>query len=66
MVIGGCAYLSEKQGELIFRPARDAWWGFNGANYSFDEHWIAVGAIILLGMGIVTGVKNTRQKDPPS
>jgi len=30
-------------------------------------HWIAVGAIILLGMGIVTGVKNTRQKkDPPS
>ncbi|HXN20835.1 MAG TPA: hypothetical protein VN875_21060 [Candidatus Binatus sp.] len=29
-------------------------------------HWIAVGAIILLGMGIVTGVKNTRHKDPPS
>ena len=28
-------------------------------------HWIAVGAIILLGVGIVTGVKNTRQKDPP-
>ena len=44
MVIGGCAYLSEKQGELIFRPAKDAWWGFNAGNYSFDEHWIAVGA----------------------
>jgi hypothetical protein len=29
-------------------------------------HWIAVGAIIMLGIGIVTGVKNTRQKDPPS
>jgi len=29
-------------------------------------HWIAVGAIVLLGVGIVTGVKNTRQKDPPS
>jgi hypothetical protein len=29
-------------------------------------HWIGVGAIILLGVGIVTGVKNTRQKDPPS
>jgi hypothetical protein len=29
-------------------------------------HRIAVGAIILLGMGNVTGVKNTRQKDPPS
>lgn len=28
--------------------------------------WIAVGAIIMLGIGIVTGVKNTRQKDPPS
>ncbi len=25
-------------------------------------HWIVVGAIVLLGMGIVTGVKNTRQK----
>jgi hypothetical protein len=29
-------------------------------------HWIAVGAIVLLGMGILTGVKATRQKDPPS
>jgi uncharacterized membrane protein len=27
--------------------------------------WIVVGAIVLVGMGIVTGVKNTRQKDPP-
>jgi hypothetical protein len=26
-------------------------------------HWIAVGAIVLVGLGIVTGVKNTRQKD---
>lgn len=25
--------------------------------------WIAVGAVILLGMGILTGVKATRQKD---
>jgi hypothetical protein len=29
-------------------------------------HWIAVGAIILLGLGIVTGVKATRQKDSSS
>jgi hypothetical protein len=29
-------------------------------------HWIAVGAIILLGLGIVTGVQSTRQKDPSS
>ncbi len=27
-------------------------------------HWIAVGAIVLLGLGIVTGVQSTRQKDP--
>ena len=27
-------------------------------------HWIAVGAILLLGVGILTGVKTTRQKDP--
>jgi hypothetical protein len=27
-------------------------------------HWIAVGAIVLLGLGILTGVKATRQKDP--
>ena len=29
-------------------------------------HWIAVGAIVLLGFGILTGVKATRQKDPSS
>jgi hypothetical protein len=29
------------------------------------QHWIAVGAIVLLGLGIVTGVTATRQKDPP-
>jgi hypothetical protein len=27
--------------------------------------WIAVGAIVLLGLAILTGVKATRQKDPP-
>ncbi len=27
-------------------------------------HWIVVGAIILLGLGILSGVKTTRQKDP--
>jgi hypothetical protein len=27
--------------------------------------WIIVGAIVLLGIGILTGVKATRQKDPP-
>ena len=28
--------------------------------------WIAVGAIVLTGAGILTGVKATRQKDTPS
>ena len=28
------------------------------------QHWIVVGAVVLLGLGILTGVKATRQKDP--
>ena len=27
-------------------------------------HWIAVGAVVVLGLGILSGVKATRQKDP--
>jgi hypothetical protein len=27
-------------------------------------HWIVVGAVILLGIAILSGVKATRQKDP--
>ena len=27
-------------------------------------HWIAVCAVVLLGIGILTGVKTARQKDP--
>ncbi len=27
-------------------------------------HWIAVGAIVMIGVGILKGVKATRQKDP--
>ncbi len=27
-------------------------------------HFIVAGAIILLGIGVVTGVQSTRQKDP--
>jgi hypothetical protein len=26
-------------------------------------HWIVVGALVLIGLGILTGVKATRQKD---
>jgi hypothetical protein len=27
-------------------------------------NWIVVGAVVLLGLGILSGVKATRQKDP--
>ena len=43
ILIGGCAYLSEKQGDLIFRPTRDAWWGYDGSRYAFKDQWIPVG-----------------------
>ena len=26
--------------------------------------WIVVGTLVLVGMGVLTAVKNTRQKDP--
>jgi hypothetical protein len=28
------------------------------------SHWIAAGAIVLIGIGVLSGVKATRQKDP--
>jgi hypothetical protein len=43
VLAGGCAYLSEKQAELIFRPSKTTWWGFNSSAHAFDEHWIEVG-----------------------
>ena len=39
----GCAYLSEKQVDLIFRPSKQAWRGFSGIERGFQEHWIPVG-----------------------
>jgi uncharacterized membrane protein len=27
-------------------------------------HWIVVGAVVLLGVGILSGVRATRQRDP--
>jgi len=29
-----------------------------------STHWIVVGTIVLIGLGILTGAKATRQKDP--
>ncbi|MFA6169034.1 MAG: alpha/beta fold hydrolase [Gemmatimonadaceae bacterium] len=42
--VGGCAYLNEKQGELIFRPTSDVWRGFEQSGLAFEERWIPVGA----------------------
>jgi hypothetical protein len=30
------------------------------------SHWIAAGAIVMVGLGILSAVKATRQKDPTS
>lgn len=32
----------------------------------FPTQWIVVGAIILVGIGILTGTSRTKTKDPPS
>ncbi len=31
-----------------------------------QTQWIVVGAVVLVGIGLLTGVKATRQKDPPA
>jgi pimeloyl-ACP methyl ester carboxylesterase len=44
VAIGGCAFLSEKQGELIFRPTRDTFWGYNRESLpAFQDHWVNIG-----------------------
>ena len=37
---------------------------YGAAILHLAAHWIVVGAIVLLGLAILTGVKATRQKDP--
>jgi peptidoglycan/LPS O-acetylase OafA/YrhL len=40
--------------------------GLSYAGYllHIPAHWIVTGAVVLLGMGILSAVKATRQKDP--
>jgi alpha-beta hydrolase superfamily lysophospholipase len=41
--LAGCAYVSEKQGEWIFRPVKSEWrWG-GTSRYPVQEQWIPVG-----------------------
>ncbi len=36
-----------------------------GAHYAhLPTHWIVVGALVLMGIGIATGVSRTRRRDP--
>ena len=42
VLFGGCAYLSEKQGELIFRPTKETWWA-QVRDDAYPERWIKVG-----------------------
>jgi len=39
----GCAYVAERQGELIFRPTKDTWRGYPSAGLQYEERWIPVG-----------------------
>ena len=39
---------------------------YGAALMHVPAHWIVVGAIVMAGLGIVTGVKNTRSKDSAS
>jgi hypothetical protein len=36
---------------------------YGAALMHVPAHWIVVGAVVLAGLGIVSGVKTTRQKD---
>jgi hypothetical protein len=38
-------------------------WGMSTAGV--PSIWIGIAALILLGIGIITGVSQTRSKDPP-
>jgi hypothetical protein len=38
--------------------------GYGAYLLHVPPHWIAVGVIVLVGLGVLTGVANTRQRDP--
>jgi hypothetical protein len=40
--------------------------GYGATLLHIPTQWIVVGAIVLAGLGIVSGVKATRQKDSPN
>lgn len=40
--------------------------GYGATLLHMPARWIVVGAIVLAGLGIITGVKATRPRDPPT
>ena len=38
--------------------------GYGAYLMHVPNHWIAVAVLVLIGLGILTGVSNTRQRDP--
>jgi hypothetical protein len=40
--------------------------GYGAKLLHVPTQWIVVGTIVLAGLGIVSGVKATRQRDPPT
>jgi pimeloyl-ACP methyl ester carboxylesterase len=42
--VAGCAYITEKQGDIIFRPTKDTWGGYRNAGLQYEERFIPVGA----------------------
>ncbi|HEY5241786.1 MAG TPA: hypothetical protein VIJ22_09985 [Polyangiaceae bacterium] len=37
---------------------------YGGAILHVPLQWIVIGSLVLLGLGVVTAVKSTRQRDP--
>ena len=39
---------------------------YGASRLGISSTWIFIGAIIIIGLAIMAGVTNTRQKDPPA
>jgi hypothetical protein len=38
---------------------------YGASRLGISSTWIMIGAIIILGLGLMAGITRTRQKDPP-
>lgn len=37
-----------------------------GNTFGWPQSYVLIGAVVLLGLGIILGVSNTKRRDPPS